>query len=56
MATHRAYQSKYRYSEIRALHENLEKVFTNLPKFPGKKIFGITNDDIKDIKRRSVQL
>jgi hypothetical protein len=41
-----------RYSEILVIHENLSKNTKNLPTFPKKKIFGITNDDKNEVKKR----
>ena len=43
--SHEEWTFKSRYSELRSLHEALtESKVKNLPHFPKKKIFGITNE------------
>lgn len=41
---------KCRYSEIRSLNESLGKLKIKLPEFPGRKIFGITNESTELIE------
>lgn len=51
--SHEEWTFKARYSELRSLHESLiESKIKNLPVFPKKKIFGITNESPEDIERR----
>lgn len=55
--THEEWTYKARYSELRNVHESLmESKIKNLPPFPKKKIFGITNQSPDDIEKRREQL
>lgn len=55
--THEEWTYKARYSELRNVHESLEQSgVKNLPHFPKKKIFGITNESPDDIERRREEL
>ena len=55
--SHEEWTFKSRYSELRRLHESLvESKIRNLPPFPKKKIFGMTNDSPEDIESRREQL
>ncbi len=55
--THEEWTYKARYSELRNVHESLEESgVKNLPHFPKKKIFGITNESPDDIERRREEL
>ena len=48
--SHEEWTYKARYSELRNVHESLvESKIKNLPPFPKKKIFGITNESPDDI-------
>ena len=47
---------KSRYSEIRSLNEALSKCKSKLPEFPGRKIFGITNENPELIESRREKL
>lgn len=55
--SHEEWTFKARYSELRSLHESLlESKIKNLPAFPKKKIFGITNESPENIEMRREQL
>lgn len=48
--SHDEWVYKARYSELRSLHEALEEAkIKNLPIFPKKKLFGMTNENPDDI-------
>jgi hypothetical protein len=48
---------KARYSELRNVHESLvESKINNLPPFPRKKVFGITNENPDNIEKRREEL
>ncbi|KRX00972.1 Phox homologous domain [Pseudocohnilembus persalinus] len=49
------WECKYRYSELKGIHERLQKEAKNtkiIPKFPGKQLFSITNEDKQEIYNR----
>lgn len=55
--SHEEWTYKARYSELRNVHESLvESKIKNLPPFPKKKIFGITNESPDDIEKRREEL
>lgn len=55
--THEEWTYKARYSELRNVHESLvQSGVKNLPHFPKKKIFGITNQSPDDIEKRREEL
>jgi hypothetical protein len=51
-----------RYSQVKDLHERLTKIVNNyklqiyLPLFPGRKVFGKTNQDEKNVNQRQNDL
>ncbi|CAD8123961.1 unnamed protein product [Paramecium sonneborni] len=48
---------KTRYSDLRDIHQALkEQIKSNIPEFPKRKIFGITNDDPQEIENRKKNL
>ncbi|CAK69069.1 unnamed protein product (macronuclear) [Paramecium tetraurelia] len=48
---------KTRYSDLRDIHQALkEQIKVNIPEFPKRKIFGITNDDPQEIENRKRNL
>lgn len=43
-----------RYSDFERLHKDLKKIFENLPSFPSKTIFKISNNPEELMKRRDM--
>jgi hypothetical protein len=55
--SHEEWVYKARYRELRLLHDALtEAKIKNLPNFPKKKLFGMTNENPDDIERRREEL
>lgn len=55
--SHEEWTFKTRYSELRNVHDALEESkIKNLPVFPKKKIFGITNESPENIEKRREEL